>query len=124
MTVVRTAVVLVATSLLAACSPSSYNLELRNNTTENIRVEMKAQKGNEAPTLAASAPMYPGQNITLFTQADKDAKVQVEARVQGDDKSPPAVRKIILGLSKLIVNPNPEAAKDPSKARLKIDEQK
>ena len=50
--------------------------------------------------------------------------MQVEARVQGDDKSPPAVRKIILGLSKLIVNPNPDAAKDPSKARLKIDEQK
>ena len=123
MRTLRVASLLMMSSLLAACSPSSYSLDLRNNAPETIRVEIKAQKGDEAPTLAAGSAMSPAQSIQLFTQADRDAKVQVEARVAGDDKSPPAIRKITLGLTKFVINPNPEAAKDPKKPRLKFDEQ-
>lgn len=105
------------------CAPSGYSLELRNNVSENIRVEVWAVKGEER-TLAASSPMGPGNNVTLFTRADRDADVQAEARVQGDDKSPPAVKKISVGLNRLTVNSNPESAKDASKPKLKIVERR
>ncbi len=106
---------------LGACSPSWYHLAMRNNVAENVRVEVKAQKNDGQPVLIAEGPIGAGQSYKMSGQADHDAKVHVEARIQGDDQSPPAVREIFVGETAIVFNVNPESAKDKNKPKLKID---
>src|ERR1043165_1097040 len=112
MKTMRAAVLIGMSMLLGACSPSWYHLDLSNHSAENIRVDVKAQKGDAEPTLIASGPMSAGQTYKMSAPADRDAKVQVEARVQGDDKTPPATKKVFVGTSNLIINPNPDSTND------------
>ncbi len=107
---------------LVGCAPSGYSFDFRNNTGSVVQVDIKSKKDNQDATRIAGTTLTPGSNQTLFTQADRDAKVTVEATIQGDTQSPPAIQKVILGLTKLQFNPNPDAAKDEKKPKLRIRE--
>ncbi len=116
-----TLVAAVAAAGLTACSPSGYSVIARNNCPQAVELRIQAQKDDKARTLE-NPQIAPGANITIHTKAEHDEKVTLEARAVGDAASPPAVFKMLVGLSKVIVFPNPDAAKDAKQPKLKIRE--
>ena len=121
-TLVRALAIAAAASVLAGCSgKSGYNVDMRNITSETVRVELKAREGDQPPTLAASTSLIPGGYTTLFTNASSKAKVTLEAGIQGDTQHPPAAMPITLGTTNVDIIPvSDKQAADPKAPRVRI----
>ncbi|MBX3377983.1 MAG: hypothetical protein KF678_13385 [Phycisphaeraceae bacterium] len=101
----------VLVAMLTACSPSGYSVQARNNMQQPVELRVQAAKKDSARTVE-SVQVGPGQNVTFHTKAERDEKVSLEARVVGDEASPPSVYRMLVGLSRVVIGPNPEAGKD------------
>lgn len=123
MTTIARGIALVAAALMVgACSPSGYSLQARNNLQQPVELRILAQKKDaEARTLEAPQ-IAPGANFTISTKAEHDEKVRLEARVVGDAASAPAVYPMMVGLSKVVIGPNPDAGKDEKAPKVRVRE--
>jgi len=119
--IVRLGFVAVAAAGLAACSPSGYSVQARNNMQQPVELRVQAAKDDTARTVE-SVQVAPGASVTFHTKAERDEKVSLEARLAGDAASPPSVYKMLVGLSKVVIGPNPEAGKD-GQPKVKVREE-
>lgn len=112
--------VAILAAALAACSPSGYSVQARNNLSQPVELRMVAKKKDSEPRILETINVAPGANNTTSSKAEHDEKVTLEARVAGDTVSPPAVYKMLVGLSKVVIGPNPDAAKDQKQPKVRI----
>jgi hypothetical protein len=119
----RAAVLVLSASALTACAPSGYSVQARNNYPQAVELRVMAQKDDQARVLE-STQVAAGQNVTYHTKAERDEKVRLEARPAAEPQSAPAVYKMIVGLSKVVINPNPEAAKDSKQPKVTVREER
>jgi hypothetical protein len=113
----------VAGAFLGACAPSGYSLQARNNYPQAVELRVVAQKGDQA-RLVENPQVAPGANITFHTKAERDEKVTLEARPAAEPQSAPAVYKMIVGLSRVVINPNADAGKDAKQPKVTIREER
>lgn len=110
------AAALAFTLFSGGCSGTSgYSLDLRNNTGEIVKVELMSQAKNEEPKMVATSRVSPGANTTLFTKAPAGSNVTMQARIDGDTVSDPALKRITLGLTQLTINTAKEKEGQPPK---------
>ena len=99
------ALTLAFTLFTGGCSGTSgYSLDLRNNTGEIVKVELMSQAKGEEPKMVSTSRVSPGANTTMFTKAPSGADVTMQARIDGDTVSDPAMKRITLGLTQLTIN--------------------
>jgi hypothetical protein len=99
------------------CSGTSgYSLDMRNNTGEVVKVELMSSAKGEEPKMVATSRVSPGANTTMFTKAPAGANVMMQARIDGDTVSDPALKRVTLGLTQLTINTAPTRADQPPKA--------
>jgi hypothetical protein len=116
------AALIIAPSLAAVgCAGSSgYSVDMRNNTGRLIRVDMMSQVGDKEPTNVGTSQLSGGANATLFTKADRKAKVTLVARPEGDMAGEPARMPLTLGLTQVDIIPNDRASREQNAPRIRI----
>jgi hypothetical protein len=122
--IIRVGSVALLVALVAGCAPSGYILEARNNMAQPVDLKIQAKKDNDAARTVGNPQVAPGANIHYHTKAERDEKVSLEARLVGDAQSPPAVFRMIVGTSRVTINPNPDANKDARQPKVKIREER
>ncbi len=104
-------------SALSGCaSHSGYSIDVRNNTSERVKLEMTSQTKDGEPKVVATTYVEGGASKTSFTKVERNAMVQLAARVDGDTVSDPALKRLILGKTDLAINPAPNRENLPPKA--------
>jgi hypothetical protein len=108
---------LLAAAILGGCANPHYNLDVRNNTGEIVALNLVARdKGKEEPRVQ-KARVSPGHTVSMFTDGKKGEKVTLEARIDGQPESPPAVLPITSGLSSIDIYDAPRGQTPPLKLR-------
>ena len=103
--VLAAAAVLAFALLAGGCSGTSgYSLDLRNNTGEIVKLELMSQAKGEDPKMVTTSRVSPGDNTTMFTKAPAGSNVTLQARIDGDTVSDPALKRVTLGLTQLTIN--------------------
>ena len=123
-TLLRFAGLALASAALTACAPSGYTLEARNNLSQTADLRIMAQKNDDPARMLENPKVAPGANITMHTKAERDEKVTLEARIEGDTQSPPAIYKMIVGTCRVTINPNADAGKDAKQPKVKVRDER
>lgn len=106
-----------ASFMLGGCAgESGYNLDLRNTSSEVVKLELIAQGKHDEPVVVESSKIEGGGHKKMFTKAKRDALVQLAARVEGDTISDPALKRLTLGETFLTIHPAPSRQDQPPKA--------
>jgi hypothetical protein len=107
----------VAAFTLGGCSSrSGYNLDVRNTSSERVKLEVISQTNKGEPKIEQTSYLEGGAHKSTFTECDAGAIVQLSARIDGDTVSDPALKRLTLGKTELIISPAPNKKDQPPKA--------
>jgi hypothetical protein len=114
-----------AASLLAiSCAgQSGYNIDVRNNTSTPVVLDLRSEKKNEEAKVSESFHVAAGATTNHFTRLAAGSRVVLEAQVEGETTRPPAAMPVTLGQTRVDVIPQIERlANDPKAPRVRLRE--
>lgn len=115
-------VVTMAGAALGGCAKTSgYSLDLQNISGRPVRLDLVSKARGEEPKTVGTTTLMGGSHTTMFTKAERKADVTLEARVEGDQQSPPATMPVTLGLTRIDVIPaSDRQQQDPEAPKLRL----
>jgi hypothetical protein len=122
-TLARVAVVLLGCAAIGCASKSGYNIDVRNNLSEPVRLAIKAAPKGEEPKEVDHWMIAAGATAKHFTSLEARQKATLEANVDGETARPPATMPIGVGETRIdLIRPTDRQASDPKQPRLRIRE--